>query len=68
MSNYQNKILNALKNGAKLQCTEGKNYKTWLIHPNGEKENIRRDSANKICSNYENNLTFGDWDGIKWRK
>lgn len=67
MSKYQTKIVEALKNGAKLQCTEGTNYKTWLIYPNGNKENIRRDSANKVCSNFESKLVFGELSGIRWR-
>lgn len=67
MSKYQTKIVEALKNGAKLQCTEGENYKTWLVYPNGEKENVRRDSANKVCLDYESKLVFGEWSGIRWR-
>jgi hypothetical protein len=67
MSKYQTKIVEALKNGAKLQCTEGLNYKTWLVYPNGDKETIRRDSANKVCSKFEHKLIFGEWSGIAWR-
>jgi len=66
MSKYQQKILNALKNGAKLDCTEGSNYKTWLVYPDGEKENVRRDSVNAVCSEYEGKLKF-EKDGIRWR-
>jgi hypothetical protein len=68
MSKYQTKIVEALKNGAKLQCTEGANYKTWLVYPNGKIENIRRDSANKVCLDYENKLVFGLNEGISWKK
>ena len=67
MSKYQTKIVEALKKGAKLKCTEGKNYKTWLVHPNGSKESVRRDSANKVCSDFESKLVFGEWSGIRWR-
>ena len=67
MSKYQRKIVDALKNGAKLQCTEGANYKTWLVHSDGKKENVRRDSANKVCSDFESKLIFGEWSGIRWR-
>ena len=67
MSKYQTKIVEALKNGAKLQCNEGANYKAWSVYPNGKKENIRRDSANKFCSDFESKLVFGEWSGIRWR-
>lgn len=67
MSKYQAKIVDALKTGAKLQCTEGVNYRTWLIYPDGKKEIVRRDSANKVCSAFENNLVFGELNGIRWR-
>jgi hypothetical protein len=66
MTKYQTKIVEALKKGAKLQCTEGANYKTWLVYPNGEKENVRSDSANKVCSYFESELVFGEWSGIRW--
>jgi len=64
LTKYQTKIVEALKNGAKLQCTEGPNYKTWLIYPDGRKENIRKDSAN---NDFESKLIFGEWSGIRWR-
>lgn len=67
MSKYQVKIVEALKKGAKLQCTEGKKYKTWLAHPDGSKESVRRDSANKVCSDFESKLVFGEWSGIRWK-
>ena len=68
MSKYQLKIIEALKGGAKLQCTEGSSYKTWLIYPNGVKEVIRRDSANKVCESYFGSLVFGESTGIRWYK
>jgi hypothetical protein len=68
MSKYQDKIIDSLKKGAKLQCGEGENYKTWLVYPDGKTENVRRDSANKICIDYENKLIFGEIAGISWRK
>ena len=64
MTNYQDQILKDLKNGAKLQCTEGINYTTWLIYPDGKKRNIRRDSAEKVCNENERLLIFGRHDGI----
>jgi hypothetical protein len=67
MSKYQIKIVEALKSGAKLQCTEGANYKAFLVYPDGTKENVRRDSANKVCSDFEGKLAFGEWSGIRWR-
>ena len=67
MSKYQIKIVEALKNGAKLQCTEGKNYKTWLIYADGKKQKVRRDSANKVCIDFESKLVFGEWSGIRWK-
>lgn len=67
MSKYQTKIVDALKNGAKLQCTEGLNYKAWLVYANGKKEIVRRDSANKVCIDFESKLIFGEWSGIRWR-
>ena len=67
MSKYQTKIVEALKKGAKLQCTEGKNYKTWLIYADGKKQKVRRDSANKVCIDFESKLVFGEWSGIRWK-
>lgn len=67
MSKYQTKIVEALKKGAKLQCTEGVNYKVWLVYPNGNKENVRRNSANKVCLDFEDKLVFGEMSGIRWR-
>ena len=67
MSTYQTKILNALKYGAKLQCTEGAKYKTWLVYPDGTREIVRRNSAEKFCVDYERSLIFGEVDGIRWR-
>lgn len=68
MTAYQEKIKQALMNGAKLQCTEGVGYKTWLVYPNGKTENIRRDSAIKFCADFFDNLCFGESDGIRWYK
>ena len=67
MRKYQTKIVEALKKGAKLQCTEGKNYKTWLIYADGKKQKVRRDSANKVCIDFESKLVFGEWSGIRWK-
>jgi hypothetical protein len=67
ISLYQTKIVDALKNGAKLQCSEGVNYRTWLVYPNGEVETVRRDSANKVCLDFQDKLIFGEWSGVRWR-
>lgn len=68
MTAYQEKIKQALISGALLQCTEGKNYKTWLIYPNGKKEIVRRDSAEKVCESCFGSLVFGEISGIRWHK
>jgi hypothetical protein len=68
MSRYQQRIVNALKVGARLQCTEGRNYRAWLVYTDGTIEKIRRDSANRVCMDYDKNLIFGEWGGIRWRK
>jgi tRNA G37 N-methylase TrmD len=68
MTKYQDQILKDLKNGAKLQCTEGRNYKTWLVYPDGTKRKVRRDSADKVCAENESILIFGRHDGIAHRK
>lgn len=67
LTKYQLKIVEELKLGARLQSSEGKNYKTWLVYPNGDKSIIRRDSSEKICELYERNLIFGEHLGIRWR-
>jgi hypothetical protein len=68
MTAYQEKLKQALISGALLQCTEGKNYKTWLVYPNGKTETVRRDSAEKVCETYFNSLVFGETNGIRWYK
>ena len=68
MTAYQEKIKQALMNGALLQCTEGKNYKTWLVYPNGTIEIVRRDSAEKVCESCFGSLVFGEPNGIRWYK
>lgn len=59
-------IVELLKDGALLNCTEGTDYKTWLEFPNGNKQSIRRDTAEKICNVYMDKLNFGN-DGITWK-
>jgi len=49
------------------QSNEGKDYKTWLIYPNGDKLTVRRDSAEKVCEIYDRQLIFGEHLGIRWR-
>lgn len=61
-------ILEALQIGARLKSTEGKNYKCWLIYPNGERKNVRRDSAEAVCRDNEDYLIFGELEGIRWRE
>jgi hypothetical protein len=67
MSDYQLMILEALQIGARLQSTEGKNYKCWLVYPNGERKNVRRDSAEKVCEFNSDYLVFGEREGIRWK-
>lgn len=67
MSKYQQQIVEALKQGARLNCSEGRNYKTWLAYPDGRKVSVRRDSANKVCTDFESKLIFGKPEGISWR-
>lgn len=68
MTKYQNQILKDMKDGAKLRCTEGTNYKTWLLYPDGEKRTIKRDAAEKVCTENAELLLFGRHDGIAHRK
>jgi len=67
MSYYQLQILEALQIGAKLRCTEGEKFKTWLVYPNGERKTVRRDSAIKVCADNDEFLVFGEHGGIRWR-
>lgn len=72
MSKYQKHIIELLKSGAQLHCTEGVNYKCWVILSDGTEVNVRRDSAEKICREYQDKLVFGDikcgiyWGGVKF--
>ena len=68
MTKYQDQILKDLKNGAKLQCTEGSDYKAWLVYPDGTERKVRRNSAEKVCNENEGILIFGRPDGIAHRK
>lgn len=68
MTKYQLMIFEALKIGARLQSTEGENYRCWLIYPNGTRKNIRRDSAEKVCDENEQHLIFGEHEGIRWQE
>lgn len=68
MTKYQEQILKDLENGAKLQCTEGSNYKAWLVYPDGTERKVRRDSAEKVCYENDSLLIFGLHDGIIHRK
>jgi hypothetical protein len=67
MSDYQLMILEGLQIGARLQSTEGVNYKCWLVYQNGERRNVRRDSAERVCQDNERYLVFGEHEGIRWR-
>lgn len=64
MTKYQTQILKDLENGAKLRCTEGNNYKVWLVYPDGAERKVRRDSAERVCVENESLLIFGRPDGI----
>ena len=68
MTKYQEQILKDLKDGAKLQCTEGSNYKTWMNYKDGRIRKVRRDSVERVCNENENLLIFGRPDGIAHRK
>ena len=68
MTKHQKQIIEDLKAGALLRCTEGANYKAWLEYPDGSIRKIRRDSSEKICFVYENKLVFSEPNGIRWRK
>jgi hypothetical protein len=68
MTKYQDQILKDLKDGAKLQCTEGHNYKAWLVYPNRHERKVRRDSAEKVCNENFEDLIFGSFDGISYKK
>lgn len=72
LSSYQQKIWKSLLNGALIQCSEGINYKTWLIYPDGKREKVRRDSVESLCAKMDCYLKFGEYQGIyfnpKWRK
>lgn len=68
MSTYQKHIIELLKSGAQLHCTEGVNFKCWLVLSDGTQKMVRRDSADKICLQYQDKLVFGDIkNGIYWR-
>ena len=67
MSKYQNEIIEAIKNGAKLQCSESNNRRAWLKYTNGDIKYIRRDSANKVCEQYSDILIFGEYEGIRYK-
>lgn len=63
----QETIYNHLANGAKLQCTEGANYKTWIEYPHGKQINIRRDVAERFCEKFNHCLEYNN-NGIKLKK
>jgi hypothetical protein len=64
MTKYQDQVFTDLKEGARLHCTEGYRYKTWLSYPDGKKRTIRRDSAETVCQKKAEFLLFGRFDGI----
>ena len=63
---YQQWIIDEMKKGAVMKCTEGKNYKVWLSYVNGDEKIIRRNSANIITSieDYTKYFSFGDEIGM----
>ena len=67
LTGYQKAIVLAMQNGSVLQCTEGRHYKTWLLHPNGNKTCVRRDSVETITSNGGTRYFKFDNNGIKLR-
>lgn len=52
LSKAQKIIIDEMINGAFLDCSEGKNYKAWLIYPDGRKKIINRISAERITSEF----------------
>lgn len=66
LTKFQNSILDKLKSGIHINCTEGKNYKVWFILPDGSKEFVRRNSASAVINANMHNLTFGKT--IFWNK
>jgi hypothetical protein len=61
-------IVDKMKSGAKLQSSEGKYYKTWLVFPDGSTEKISKKIANQIAIKYADELIFGEHEGIRFRK
>jgi len=67
LTDYQKKVFSLIKNGSKLQSTEGEEYKCFLIHKNGDKENIKTKTAESICEVMSGSLVFGEKEGIRYR-
>lgn len=67
MTKAQEIIMSHLKDGAKLDCTEGKNYKAWISMADGTKIPIRTRSAEVFCEKFTDKLIFTN-EGIFWKK
>lgn len=49
LTDYQTKVVNTLKRDrAKIQTSEGRDYKVWVVYPNGNRITIRRDTASAL--------------------
>jgi len=67
ITKVQQTILLEMEMGAKLQSTEGTNYKTWLEFPDGSIRPIPTKTAEKFCDTFEEDLVFGESEGIRLR-
>jgi hypothetical protein len=66
LSPYQKEIVLCMNKGAKLQSSEGKHYKTWLVFNSGKRTPIRRNSAESICNKGgDEYFVFGEPGGIR---
>lgn len=65
LTSYQRSIIDNMKQGGILKCTEGANYKVWLKMPDGSIKSVRRDSAEVITSEDSYQFLAFDNDGVK---
>ena len=64
LSLYQRSIVDLIIDGCKVDCTEGKNYKVWVVLKTGIKKYIRKDSASIIFSSKSHQYFSFDNSGI----
>lgn len=67
MTKYQEEIFKDIKSGAKLQCSEGSDWKAWLNYTDGTSKKVNRRSAEIVCDVNSNVLSFGNNDGISYK-